>query len=308
MTSKNSKIPVILDVDTGIDDLVAMAIALASKKLDVLLVTTCGGNAGVEQATKNSLDVLHLYKHDEVPVAKGEENAYIGTVREHGEDGLGGSSRYMPKHDNKPLAVPAHEAMAEAIRKSDKKVTIITIGPLSNVAKLITKHKDVLDKIGKLIIMAGSIETYKPGELPYFGFNVKIDPKACEVVINSGLDILVNPCDMGHIAKLDWYDVYKTKYTNMAGKIFEEIFRQYKDHHVKDGIAMHDSCAVASAIDPSLFKIEKLYVHMEYYNGLGVLRCEWKEPRNINVCTSVDVEGIKKLYFKSLKRTKTVLD
>ena len=308
-SAKNNRIPVIIDVDTGIDDAVALSIALACKKLDVRLVTVASGNVDLAQGAKNSLNILHLFKHDNVPVAMGEKTKFVyNGFRHHSEDGIGGADPFFPKHNLKPIEANATEAMADVINNAEQKVVIVAIGPLTNIDLLFKKHPEVKEKIQKLVIMAGSIEVYAPGEMPYFGFNVKINPKACENVINSGVDILISPCDMGHIAKLTWQEVYKTKTTNMAGKIFEEIFRRYHDHHVKDGIAMHDSCAVASVIDPTLFKIEKLYVHMEYYDGNGVLRCEWKEPRNIDVCTDVDIKRFKKLYFKSLKKTKTVVD
>ena len=307
-TKKNST-PVIIDVDTGIDDSVAISIAAACPKLDILLVTTSSGNVGVEQATDNTLKVLHLFGKDDIPVAKGiETNFNKNAVKAHGSDGLGNCNKLFPQQTQEPLADLAHVAMAKAILKSDKKVSIIALGPLTNIAKLLTEFPDAKNNIDKIILMAGSIEQYKKGELPYFGFNVKIDPKSCEVVLNSGVKIVVSPCDMGHIAKLDWQDVYRTKITNMAGKIFERLFRGYKDHHVKDGIAMHDSCAVSYLIDPTIFTTEYLHVFMEYYDGVGVLRCKWEEPKNIEVCTKVDVKKLKNLYFKSLKRTRTILD
>ena len=266
-TKKNS-VPVIIDVDTGIDDSVAISIAAACPKLDILLVTASSGNVGVDQATDNTLKVLHLFGKDDIPVAKGiETNFNKNAVKAHGSDGLGNCNKLFPQQTQEPLADLAHVAMAKAILKSDKKVSIIALGPLTNIAKLLTEFPDAKNNIDKIILMAGSIEQYKKGELPYFGFNVKIDPKSCEVVLNSGVKIVVSPCDMGHIAKLDWQDVYRTKITNMAGKIFERLFRGYKDHHVKDGIAMHDSCAVSYLIDPTIFKTEYLHVFMEYYDG-----------------------------------------
>ena len=109
---------------------------------------------------------------------------------------------------------------------------------------------------------------------------------------------------------MDYYEVFLTKNTNMAGRFFEKVFRAYADHHVKNGIAMHDSCAVAFCIDPTLFGVEKLHVHVEYFEelGTGVLRCEWEEPRNIEVCTSCNLKRFKKLYFNSLKKLKTLDD
>lgn len=311
--AKVKKTPVIIDVDTGIDDAVALSIALVSKKLEILLVTTGAGNSGVDQATENTLNILNFFKHSEIPVAKGEPKPLYRDIAKysvHGNDGMGNCSHMFPKRETKAIEKVAHEAMAETILACDKKVTLIALGPLTNIAKLLMLHPEVKENIEEIILMAGSTEICKEGELPYAGFNVKVDPEACEYVINSGVKLVINPCDMGHIAYLDYQEVYKTKNTNMAGKFFEQVFRTYKDHHVKNGIAMHDSCAVAYVIDPSLFKVEKLFVHVQYYKqlGTGVLRCEWKEPKNIDVCTQCNIKRFKRLYFKSLKRVKTIDD
>ena len=310
---KSKQTPVIIDVDTGIDDAVALGMAFSCKKFNILLITTSAGNVGVEQSTKNTLDILYYFKHSNIPVAKGVAEPLVrkrNEVSVHGEDGIGNYSNKFPKHNLKELDCVAHEAMTKAILSSENKVTIIALGPLTNIAKLLLLHPEVKTKIDKIVIMAGSIEKYDSNELPYAGFNVRVDPEACEVVLNSGVEVVVSPMDMGHIAYLDYYEIYKTKFTNMAGKFFELIFRSYKDHHVKNGIAMHDSCAVAYCIDKNMFKTEKLYVHVQYYDELktGVLRCEWKDPRNFEVCTECNLKKFKKLYFKMLKRIKTIDD
>lgn len=315
LSAKNNKKPVIIDVDTGIDDAVALSIAFACKNLDVLLITTGAGNVGAQQATENTLNIINLLKHPQIPVAMGESEPLKrkrNVVSVHGADGIGGYSKNFPKHNLKSIDKIAHQAMADAILSCKKPVTIIGLGPLTNIAKLLTLHPEAKKNIAEIVIMAGSIEQYAPGELPYFGFNVKVDPEACEEVVNAtDVKIVVSPTDLGHMSYLTYEEVYKTKNLNMAGKIFEEIFRQYHDHHIKNGIAMHDSCAVAYVAHPEIFGVEKLHVYVRYYKELenaGVLRCEWNDPRNIDVCTSINLKKFKRLYFKSLAKTRTLED
>lgn len=310
---KFKKKSIIIDVDTGIDDSVALAIALASKKIDLKLVTTSAGNVGVEQSTQNTLDVLNYLKHGNVPVAKGEKGPLARNhkpISVHGKDGIGDFSSKFPEHNLKALAVPAFEAMADVINKSSSPITIVALGPLTNIAKLLLNHKYVVSKIEEVIIMAGSIDEHKQGEMPYPEFNVKVDPEACQAVISSGVKIIVCPMEMGHSAYLDYYDVYKTKKLNYAGAFFEKIFRLYKDHHVKNGIAMHDSCAVAYCIDPKLFLTEDFEAKVEYYNDqkIGILHCQKSDRQNVKVCMKCDIKKFKNLYFSALRKTRIITE
>ena len=117
--------------------------------------------------------------------------------------------------------------------------------------------------------------------------------------------------EMGHTAYLDWQDVFKTKNTNSVGMVFEYMFRSYKDRHVKNGIATHDGCAVAYMIDPTIFKVEDAFFEVKYFKEIdsGILvftkkeDLKNKEP-NVKVCTKVNVNRFKKLYFKLLKKCK----
>ena len=307
------KTHVILDVDAGIDDAVAIMLAVNSPSLSVDLISTCSGNVDANQVGENVLNILNLIKRPEIPVVIGETEPLKRPrmiLSVHGTDGMGDFSEKFPKHNLKPVEGRACEKMAEMLLKSQDPMTIISVGPLTNLAKLVLEHPEVKPKIEKFVLCAGSIEKYAPGVLPYFGFNVMIDPEACEEVLKSGVPIEVCPTDMGHFAYLDYFEVYQTKNTNSMGQVLEMIYRKYRDRHIKNGIATHDSCAVAFVTNPEIFEKEKLHVHVGYYgeNKTGVLRCEWEEPRNIVCATNIDIKKFKQLYFKALKRTKTLFD
>ena len=200
--------------------------------------------------------------------------------------------------------------MYQEIMNSPEKVTILCMSPTTNLAKLIDRHKDCWnsDKIERIVIMAGSIEELKPGEIPYAEFNISCDPESAELLFQKKPKVRIDvvPMEMGHTAYLEWQDVFKTKNTNSVGAVFEYMFRSYKDRHVKNGIATHDGCAVAYMIDPKIFEIQELYAEVKFFESIdsGVLLFDKKKQPNTTVCTKVNIKRFKKLYFKLLKKCK----
>lgn len=310
------KIPLIINCDTGIDDAVALMLAEKSGMFDIKLITTDLGNAGPNQSAKNCNNILELIGGQDVKICAGDGKGLTRDrkhVSVHGKTGMGEfvfepHSRVVSKDD-------AIEALYEAIMNSDEKVTILCMSPTSNLAKLQIKHKDCWnsDKIERVVIMAGSIEDLKPGEMPYAEFNISCDPESAEYLFPKEPKVRVDvvPMEMGHTAFLSWQDVFKTKNTNSVGAVFEYMFRSYKDRHVKNGIATHDGCAVAYMIDPTIFETEEAYGEVEYFKEIdsGILVFKrnkdlGKKKPNVVICTKVNVNRFKRLYFKLLKKCK----
>lgn len=299
------KIPVVLDVDTGIDDAVSIMLALKSRKLDVKLITTCHGNAPLDAITDNTLDVLATIGEN-VPVAQGTRYA-LEKNREHefahGVDGLGG---YEIESGLEPLSVPAVEAVHNLLANCSEPITYICVAPVTNLAKLIITYPEDIKKIKEAVIMLGSNQPLKEGEVPYKEFNASVDPEACEVVINSPLKKVIISMEMGHTAYLDWQDVYKTKHTNDFGEVLEKIYRQYNDYHVRNGIATHDGTAVAYVINPDMFELVPAHISVQYFKELksGVAVVDYHKTPNVIITKSIDIKKFKKMYFDSLKKCK----
>ena len=240
------KIPAIINCDPGIDDAVAIMMAIKSEKIDVKLITTDLGNIDCDKSAQNALNVLELIGAPNIPVAIGEGKCFEKErprVSVHGKTGLG--SYVFPKNSRKAEKEDAVELMYKTIMESDEKMTIICLSPPTNIAKLLTKYADVKDKIERMVFMVGSIEQLKRGQLPYREFNVSGDPEAAEVILKSKIKLDIVPMEMGHTAYLTCQDVFKTKNMNHVGEVLEEIFHEYRDFHVKNGIATHDGCAIA---------------------------------------------------------------
>ena len=300
-------IPVIMDVDTGIDDAVAIVMAIKHPKIDVKLVLTCHGNTTIKNITKNTLTMLATLGATHIPVAEGMASPLLikrPHVSAHGADGLGGYEYKNPGLNL--LKISALEATHEILSKAGEPITYVCLAPSTNIAKLLQTYPEDAKKIKELILMVGSNVPVKDGEVPYKEFNASVDPEALEIVIKSGVKITIVSMEMGHTAYLDWQDVYKTKQTNAFGELLESIYRSYKDYHVTNGIATHDGCAVAYLIDKSMFETKPAHMQVKFFKelGSGVGVVDYEQEPNVIITTKVDIKKFKKLYFKILKKCK----
>ena len=171
------KIPVIIDCDTGIDDMISFVLTLASKQLDIRGVTTVAGNVSLPHTTYNTVNGLAFMGRSEVLVAAGEaaplERPYRDASEIHGDSGLGAFSFENPV-DYGPVETGGVEFLYEKLMESEEKITILALAPLTNIAKLFLKHPDCKEKIDKIVFMGGSIFSGNP--TPVATFNVWVDP------------------------------------------------------------------------------------------------------------------------------------
>lgn len=295
---------VILDVDTGIDDAVAIALATYSRKLNVKLITTIAGNMSVNEVTKNTLNFLQAIGKGKIPVAIGAskplEREKDDSIQAHGKKGLGKFK--FPKLELKPTKLDAVEKMHEVISKSKEKIIILALGPLTNVAKLLLTYPEDKEKIDYILISGGLLHDSKRN--PYLSFNIMQDPEAARYVLKSGEKIKICPSDHGHTAFLTLEEVEEIRTTNKTGEMLEYIFRSYHDRHVKVGVATHDPCAVVYAAHPEYFTTKDMYVHIRFLEKqqTGVIDFDTHKAPNMQVATDVNIKKFKKLFFKTLKR------
>lgn len=295
------KIPVIIDVDTGIDDAVAIALATYNLNLDVRAITCVAGNCSVGRVAVNTLNILQAINRTELLVAEGARKPLVRDREEnmsyHGRTGLG-EYKFEPLHINTSL-IDAVTEMREIILSCEQKITLICLGPLTNIATLLTKYPEVKTNIELIAISGGLLDDDKNN--PYPSFNVSIDPEAAEIVLKSGVNLRICPSDMGHIAYLCPQEIVKMSVLNKTGKMFETIFQSYHDRHVKVGAAMHDSCCVACISNPELMNIEKMHVELKMISSeVGVLDFDTTKPSNMEVVTQIHQNAFKKLFFDEL--------
>lgn len=251
--------PIILDVDTGIDDALAIRYALNSSELELIGLTTCYGNVPVSIASRNTLAILENVGY-EVPVFQGASQPLVRKANYapvvHGEDGLGNTLDFTPSGTiSKTSAV---EFLINTIRERPHEITIIAVGPLTNIAIAINLAPDIINQVKELVIMGGAVNV--PGNVtPYGEANIVSDPEAAQIVFNSGLPITLVGLDVTMKTLLpikvlnSWRESEKD--VSLLVNMTEHYMKAY-DHFYPGigGCALHDPLAVAVAIDPSFVK------------------------------------------------------
>ena len=184
------RLPIILDPDPGIDDAAAIAAALFAPQLDLQLMTTVAGNVSVEKTTRNALQLLHFWNAD-VPLAQGSAKPLLRSLRDaayvHGESGMEGYD--FVEHDRQPLAKPAFIALRDALMSAPEPITLVAIGPLTNIALLLMHYPECTFNIRRLVIMGGSAG--RGNFTPNAEFNIAVDPEAAARVFQSGIEIVM---------------------------------------------------------------------------------------------------------------------
>jgi pyrimidine-specific ribonucleoside hydrolase len=251
-----TRIPLVIDTDPGVDDALAVLLALASPEVDLRLVTTVHGNVELTQTTENALRVLHLAGRSDVPVAGGARSSLVvpqvqraGHV--HGTAGLGGV--VLPLS---PAAVdprPAVTALAELLTTSEEPVTVAAIGPLTNIALLLAVHPDAAARIGRLVVMGGSA-TRGGNVTAAAEFNIWADPEAAAVVFRAGLPTVMVGLDVTLPTVLTAAGISRFAAAGPVGASAAAALAQYVDHartaYGTDGVVVHDALALTEAIVP----------------------------------------------------------
>ncbi|WP_336283176.1 ribonucleoside hydrolase RihC [Cronobacter dublinensis] len=301
------KTPIILDTDPGIDDAVAIAAALFSPEIDLQLITTVAGNVSVEKTTRNALLLLHFWQAD-VPVAQGAATPLTRPLRDaasiHGESGMDGYD--FPAHDRQTLNVPAFQAMYERLMASPEPLTLVTIGPLTNIALLLTHYPACTAKINRLVMMGGSAG--RGNFTPNAEFNIAIDPEAAARVFESGIEIVMCGLDVTHQAVLTPDYLAALPALNRTGQLLHALFSHYRAGSMTTGLRMHDLCAIAWLLRPELFTLKRCFVAVEtrgdYTAGTTVVDIEGRlnRPANAQVALDIDVAAFREWVAQTLAR------
>lgn len=264
----STPIPVILDCDPGHDDAVAILLAVSSDAIDLLGVTTCFGNCSIDDATYNARRILTLAGAPDVPVGRGaavplsaelELGNYV-----HGASGLDGPD--MPEPAMEESALSATELMKQLIDSSQKKVTMVVTGPMTNMAQLLRDHPDVSGSITEVIFMGGSTE--RGNHTPSAEFNTFADPEALQEVVDSGIPVRMVGLNLTHQALAVPEVVERMQaMEHVVGKTCAEWMgffgSSYRQVWSFDAPPVHDPCTIAALIDPSLIDWTESFLAVE---------------------------------------------
>src|SRR3954451_15344464 len=298
------KTPVIIDCDPGHDDAMALLLALASPELELMAVTTVAGNQTLEKVTANAIRVLDVVGADAIPVDAGVDRplVHVAAVASdvHGESGLDGPDLPPPSRDPEPLH--AVELMARELRK--RPLTLVPVGPLTNIALLIATYPDLVENIQDIVVMGGAIGL--GNVTPSAEFNVWCDPEAAARVFASDADVTMVGLDVTHRAMLSAARADSLRETGRAGAVVADLHAFYRRFHLEiyghDDTPVHDALAVAHVVDPNLLTLEALPVEVDVTHGLCRGRTSVDElrrtgdPPNAEVAVGVDGEGFVNLF------------
>ena len=302
-----TKKQIIIDTDPGIDDAVALAIALYSNELEVKLITTVAGNVGLNYVTQNALKLLEFFGKD-IPVAKGLDAPLIRDIKDasqvHGETGMEG---YNFKEPTAHLLLKKHavNAMRETILNSEDPITIVAIGPLSNIAMLLKMYPETKTQIKEIIFMGGSLTRGNSSVMSEF--NIDFDPEAAKIVFDSGVPIVMVGLDIGLKVLVYPEDSQKIKAMNKVGEMFYSLFKRYRGGSMKTGLTMYDSTAIAYLLRPDLFEVTKSFLDVElngkYTAGATIVDLQGllNEEPNATICVDIDQDGFKEWFLTSIE-------
>ncbi len=308
--------PVLIDTDTGVDDAMALVLALNSPELSVKAITTVAGNIDVTQCTRNVERMLDLLNVEARPiVAEGASRPLrlplVKAAEVHGKDGLGDVPAFLPRA--RTLKHPrAIETILRCCGQYGSRLTIVAIGPLTNLALAWKKNPRGMRKVGRIVTMGGAIRV--PGNTgPVAEFNYFVDPHAAHIILNSGIPVTVIPLDVTHqvvVMRRDMERRAKRRAGRVATAILkftESYMRYHLDTQGFNGGYLHDPMAVAVAINPRLVRTRKVHIDVEskgaFTRGMTVtdLR-EHDDPSQtaVDVAVAIDRERFLRLFHDRL--------
>lgn len=308
----------ILDVDTGIDDAMAILYALACPDIRLEALTTTFGNTDVDTATANTLRILELAGRPDVLVARGVGRALLrpfakGADHVHGANGLG--DIVLPAPKAQPVAEHAVDLIIRMARENPGAMTLCPVGPITNVALALAKAPDIAGLLKDIVIMGGTI--FHPGiqgiPSPMADANFWNDPEAAQIVLRSGARLTLVGMDVTMNERLT--AAMREEIAREGGRVgatMMKIAQFYVDSYAAmypgiDGCGLHDPLAVAIAADPSLATTERMCVDIELAGALtrGQTVADRRRTaagrRNADVCLQTDGPRFARLFVDALK-------
>jgi inosine-uridine nucleoside N-ribohydrolase len=259
---------VIIDTDPGVDDALALLLAMRSPELKIEAITPVAGNVPLDLTLPNALRMVEIAGRTDIPVAAGARaplmRRLVTATYAHGENGLGGA--VFPEPTTKPVAMPAAEIIRQIVRKYPGEVTLITIGPLTNIATALNADPDLAGMVRALVMMGGSLSG---GNItPAAEFNVYVDPEAARIVFQSGIPVTMVGLDVTRRTSLTdehvrTLEAAQNPVSQAAAKIGRNAINHNRERGYLVGPNMHDSLAVAGFLDPAILKLQDYYVDVE---------------------------------------------
>lgn len=309
---------IIYDCDPGHDDAIALLIGLAAENIEIAAITTAAGNQTQDRTYGNVKGLLSLTGREDIPVGRGAEkpikrNLIIADYI-HGKTGIDGAELPEPTVEDKKYK--ALDLMADVVKKSDKPVTLIATGPLTNIAIFLLAYPELKSKIEAIVFMGGAC--FGGNYTPNSEFNIYVDPEAADIVMHSGLPIYMFGLDVTLKAQFFKEDVEEvkslgTRSAKVMGGLFDffgtkiaQPFLAPADH--VEGMHLHDACAMAYLVNPDMFTMVHTNVTVNVQEGPGLAQTvvdynnKSKKEKNAYVGFDLDLDAFRKLVKDSIAK------
>ena len=304
---------VILDTDPGIDDALALILLKAMPEVSLQAITVTHGNTTVEKCTTNALKLVELLGLTDVPVAMGATEPLVKNLsiaeETHGDTGLGHA--VLPEPQTKISSTNAANLIIEIVNANPGEITILCIGPVTNLALALLKDPSLRKKIKNVVSMAGSIH-YPGNATPSSEYNVFCDPESYDILLRSGIDLTIVPLDVtyqclftkSHVERLsDAREDIRT-FIDRSTAFYMEFHAEYQGIQ---GCAINDPLAAALLVNPDLVSYRDYYVDIELRGEFTTAKLSADHFKasgnapNAKVAMEVDVEAFMDFFIERVK-------
>ncbi len=275
---------IIIDTDPGQDDAVAILLALASPELEVLGLTAVAGNVPLALTEHNCRKICELAGRPDLPIYAGcntpMKRALVTAEHVHGKTGLDGPE--LPEPSMTLTQGHAVDFIIDSLRQHPTgSITLCPLGPLTNIATALTKAPDIADRIREIVLMGGAY--FEVGNItPAAEFNIYVDPEAAEIVLKSGLPIVMMPLDVTHQAlttkpRIDAFRALGNPVATAVAELTDFFERFDIEKYGSEGAPLHDPCVIAYLLQPDLFAGRFINVEVETTSELtrGMTVADW---------------------------------
>lgn len=304
---------VILDTDPGIDDALAFILLKAMPEIELQAITVTHGNTSVEKCTTNALKLVELLGMQNIPVAMGADQPLVKALsvaeETHGDTGLGHA--VLPTPTTNVVATNAANLIIEIVNANPGEITILCIGPVTNLALALLKEPSLRKKIKNVVSMAGTIH-YPGNATPSSEYNVFCDPESFDILLRSGIDLTIVPLDVtyqclftkDHVARLNGAREDVRNFIDRSTAFYMEFHAEYQGIQ---GCAINDPLAAAILVKPELVTFRDYYLDIELHGEFTTAKISadhfnatGNRP-NAKVAMEVNVDGFMDFFIERVK-------
>jgi len=304
---------IILDVDPGIDDALAICMALHDPRLEVVAITAVGGNVSPERATRNVQMIVEQLDPPRLPrigaASAPDDGLPVDGRHLFGLDGLGGSEFAVAERQH---LHPSEKVICDEVRAAPNAVTLVALGPLTNIARAFVRDPELPGLVGRVVMMGGTIGG--PGNItPAAEFNIYCDPRSARAVFRSPSTKTLVPLDVTNRVVLS-YDLFNqlpdesTRVGRFLRTILPPAFRNYRQQFGLEGIHAHDTVALCSVVRPELFTTREMAGDVETAGELTTGMTVFDRRRvpswrhNMEVAVDMQTEAVIEAIIAGLRR------